>query len=165
MCDPEDVIESAEMQELKAVVANAYLSYIRDLGSRERALRLEIDRERESMLPGGVSYEGIMSGGEPKADAIPEAVAKVCEMIQDYCEELDAYIAAKREAHDCIRKVSRGEYQAILSGYYLAGKTWDQVSEEVGYSKSQVLRLKRVALVEVYDLMPHQWRLPSYPAL
>lgn len=45
----------------------------------------------------------------------------------------------------------------------MLGKTWEMVCVEMGYSYSGMMKLRRRAVDEVYDLMPEEWRRNPIP--
>ena len=153
-----------EFERMKADEARAWLRHVRDLGMRVRGLQASIDDARSRLLPAGVSYDGA-GGGGCYADAMPDGVAKVQELIADYAAELAALVDEQRRARECIASVSRAVCRETLEGYYIRGESFEMIAVTLGYSYESVRLFHRLGLAEVWGSMPAEWRTPIAPAL
>ena len=146
--------------------AEAWLLHVRGLGRRVRSLQAEIEAQREAM-------EGVRStwgDGMPKApgfdaDAIPDAVARLRDLLAAYAGELQGYVEEQHDAHVRLREIEVPELVQALTGYYLLGKSWELCCVEMGYSWNGMMALRRRALLRAYDHMPHWWRDRVHPAI
>lgn len=153
-----------EFEQLKADEARAYLRHVRDLGMRVRGLQASIDDARSRLLPAGVAYdEG--GGSGCYADAIPDGVAKVQELVADYATELAALVDEQSAARECIAKVSDMRRRETLEGFYLRGESFEMIAVKLDYSYESVRLFHRLGLAEVWAYMPAEWRSPMETAL
>lgn len=148
--------------EVKKICAKAYLEYIRELNTRIETLREGIERKRSLMLPSGIDYSGVPSSGSA-ADALGNGVVKLQDMIAEYATELAEYVEQGRIAKGVFEQLSNPRAGTALMKYCLQGKTWEQVCVEVGYSYRRMMQIKSEAMLEIYDLMPEEWRNQSIP--
>ena len=153
-----------EFERMKADEARAWLRHVRDLGMRVRGLQASIDDARSRLLPAGVSYDGA-GGGGCYADAMPDGVAKVQELVANYATELAALVDEQRRARECIAKVGNAMWRETLEGYYLRGECLELIAVNLGYSYESVKKYHRHGLAEVWAHMPAEWRTPMEPAL
>ena len=74
-----------------------------------------------------------------------------------YDEKLRVEIArlyqVKAEIIDAISKVGDDMLCAVLTGYYINGKQFSQIAEELGYSNRQITRLHQKALQILKDVL------------
>lgn len=154
-----------EFEQLKADEARAYLRHVRDLGMRVRGLQAGIEDARSRLLPAGVAYDKGGGGSGCYADALPDGVAKVQELVADYAAELAALVDEQRRARECIAKVGNAMWRETLEGYYLRGERMELIAVRLGYSYESVKKFHRHGLAEVWAHMPAEWRSPMEPAL
>lgn len=148
--------------EVKSICAKAYLDYVRSLTSRIDTLQESIEQQRSVLLPQGINYREAVSQTSD-IDALEKGIVQLQEMISDYCTELQEFVEQQRVAKCVLDRLSRHEYAIALTKYFLQGKTWEQVCVDMDYSYRGMMKLKRAALPEVYDLMPEQWRREPIP--
>ena len=154
-----------EFEQLKADEARAYLRHVRDLGMRVRGLQASIDDARSRLLPAGIAYDKGGGSSGCYADAIPDGVAKVQELVADYATELAALVDEQRAARECIAKVSDMRRRETLEGFYLRGESFEMIAVKLDYSYESVRLFHRLGLAEVWAYMPAEWRSPMEPAL
>lgn len=148
--------------EVKAICAKAYLDYVRSLSARISTLHESIENQRSLLLPKGINYKELVSQSS-SVDALETGIIKLQELIKDLCTEMREYVEQQEIARDVLGLLSRSEYTIALTKYYLQGKSWEQVCVDTSYSYRGMMKLKRAALAEVYDLMPEQWRRDPIP--
>lgn len=96
----------------------------------------------------------------------------------DIADKLDGLEVAKRNAEtlgatykaeldDAARRLAvlPADYQTILAMYYLEGRQWREVAEEMDYSLPRIYQLRREALLAAYEVIPTEWRDPRPGAL
>lgn len=154
-----------EFEQLKADEARAYLRHVRDLGMRVRGLQASIDDARSRLLPAGIAYDKGAGGSGCYADAIPDGVAKVQELVADYATELAALVDEQRAARECIAKVGNALWRETLESYYLRGECMELIAVKLDYSYESVRLFHRQGLAEVWAYMPAEWRSPMEPAI
>lgn len=155
---------TVEFDQLRRSCARAYLEHVRAERIKLDALRDELEFERESMGPKGIRLDK-SGGSSPYADAIPDAVARLEAMAAEYSERERGYIEASERAREAISSASSPKGASVLLRRYLLSKQWCEVAADVGCSKSTALRLHDEALLDVYEAMPFEWRIPRQPAV
>lgn len=147
--------------EVRRICATAYLDHVQSLKMRIDALQGEIEPLRE-MCGTTMDYRERVSGStNPKA--FEDAVIRLQDLIADYCTEMAGFVEEQSIAHDVMRKLSRPEYRRALTAHYLVGRTWERCCVDMDYSWQGMMKLRRRAVDEVYDLMPEQWRRQAIP--
>lgn len=147
-----------------------WLEHVRGLGNRIRTLQSEIEAQRD--IAAGVQavcYDGMPKSPNSSADAIPNAVAAIEELIAEYATELAGYVEEQREAHDALRMMEDGVCRDALTKYYVLGRSWksvcyDEKGNEV-YTYDGIMSIRRRGLLKAYDVMPTRWRDPAHPAI
>ena len=147
--------------EVRRICATAYLDHVRSLRMRIDALQEEIEPLREMVGTTMDNRERVSGSTNPKA--FEDAVIKLQDLIADYCTEMAEFADEQQAAHDVMRKLSRPEYRRALTAHYLVGKTWERCCVDMDYSWQGMMKLRRNAIDEVYDLMPEQWRRNAIP--
>ena len=150
-------------QDVKKHCAKAYLDYVRSLHQRIKSLQENIERQKAMMLPSGIAYSESVAQSS-SGDVLENGVIRLQELIQEYCTEMAEYVEQQKIAHDVFNGLSKPEYTIALTKYYALGKSWEQVCVDMGYSWGGMMKLKRAAELEVYNVMPEEWRRYSIPA-
>lgn len=145
--------------------ALAWLKHVRGLGARVKSLQREIDFQRE-MMDGvkAIGYGGKVSKGSVYADAIPDAVARLEDLIRLYCAELPVYVDAQKEAHDILRKLPDKGQASVLTKRFLIGEQTRDIAYSLGYTMGDVVALENAGLDSLYDVMPQSWRDREVPS-
>lgn len=154
-----------EYERYKYDQARAYLEHVRALSCRTQALRAEVEAQRE--LADGVRAMryGEGGGGGAETDRMAETVARLQDLVRGYCAELSAYVSEQQAAHERVGLMDRPEHAQAITGYYLLGRTWERVCVDMGYTWDGMMKLRRRAVAEFYDVMPPEWRDPRHPAV
>lgn len=154
-----------EYERYKYDQARAYLEHVRSLSCRTQALRAEVEAQRE--LADGVRAMryGEGGGGSAEADRTADTVARLQELVACYCAELAEYVSEQQAAHERVRLMERPEHAQAITGRYLLGRTWERVCVDMGYTWDGMMKLRRRAVTEFYDVMPTEWRDPRHPAI
>lgn len=155
-----------EYERYRRSQAARWLEHVRGLGNRIRTLRSEIEAQRD--IAAGVQavcYDGMPKSPNASADAIPNAVAALQELIAEYLTEQAGYVAEQREAHEALRLIDDPECVECLTLYYVIGRNWERVCVDMGYTWDGMMTLRRRALCAAYDHMPTRWRDPAHPAI
>lgn len=154
-----------ELQQYRRDQSKAYLQEIRKLCLHIRALEAEISEQRE-IAAGitGIDYSQESVATSMYRDAIPDAVAKLLEMISDTCTELAECAAMQDEARRCLAKMG-GMEADVLTLRYLVALSWSEVGKRLGYSTSRLKSIHNDALFCFYDYMPAFRREQILPAI
>lgn len=141
--------------------AREYLGHIRRQTLRCEALRDEIEHQRAMLGPRSQHLSERVSGSR-SADRFESGVIRLQELIEEYDTELAEYVEEQREAHRAIASLENGTYAAVLTEYYLQGKTWEEVARATSYSVKGAYVLRSNAAVALFDHLPIEWkRLPQ----
>lgn len=154
-----------EFDALKRSRARAYLESVRAERIKVDALRDELAFERESMEPKGIRLDKPGGCSSAYADAIPDGVSRLEAMAEKYSERERAYIEISERAREAISASRSAKGASVLMRRYLLGESWCEVAADVGCSNRTAIRLHDEALLDVYESMPHEWRIPRHPAV
>lgn len=147
--------------EVRRICATAYLEHVRSLKARIDMLEEEIAPLRD-MATATMDYRERVSGS-PNPKRFEDAMVRLEELIAEYCTEMAGFVDEQHEAHVALSRMSRPEYSRALTSHYLLGKTWEMTCVEMGYSWQGMMKLRRRAIDEAYDLMPEEWRRNAIP--
>ena len=155
-----------EYERYKIGQAEAWLRHVLRLGNRCRALRAEIEAQRE-LASGlrGLDYSAPAVSASTTADTLPNAVSRLLDGIKDYCIELAGYVDEQEAAHKALKGLEDSREAECLTLYYLCGRKWSDVAKAMSYSVDTVMELRRSGLLHAYDVMPLEWRDPMHPAV
>lgn len=153
------MVISDKTPDFRAYAAGQYALHIRSLRHGIDALQYDIDDMRDSLTGvRGVAYSDMPGNPNAYGDAIPDGVARLQDMVAEYCTRLSEWMDERMEAHRAFARLEKRHY-ALLTLYYADGLSWDQVAERMGYSVVYVRgELKNEALVALYSTMPETWR-------
>ena len=155
-----------EYEAYKAGQASRWLERIRRLGARAETLRMEIDAEREAAAGlRAMRFDGMPRARRADGDAMADAVARIEERVAGYASELSAYLDERAEAHEALASLEDEACRRALTMRYLLGKPWERVCVDMGYTWDGMMKLRRRALSEAYDVMPARHRDPKHPAI
>lgn len=149
-----------EYAEWKAEQAAVWLRYVRELKHTISRIEDEIEVQRSLALPSGIDYSKPVVMTSPSADAIPNAVARLDEMIGEYMTELAGYVDELDAARRCVAMLADSKHRNVVTYYYLLGYPWLIVGEKMGYAPDYCRRVRDAALPLVYDVMPREWKRP-----
>ena len=154
-----------EFDQLRRSRARAYLEHVRAERIKVDTLRDELSFERESMEPKGIRFDKLGGCSSAYADAIPDGVSRLEAMAERYSERERGYIEASARAREAISAARSAKGASVLMRRYLLDEPWCEVAADVGCSSRTAMRLHDEALLDVYEAMPHEWRIPRHPAV
>lgn len=137
--------------EAKEYLYQAYRLDQRIHAKMEQAASLRDLAERVASVTAGAPM-GRGSSGSAMADAADRIVGLQAEISGD----IDRLIRLKREIAEAIRRVAKPEHQTLLELRYLCFKTWEQIAQEMKYSRRSVYRMHDAAAREIQ--VPKGWR-------
>lgn len=161
-----DEAARSELERYRIGQAETWLKGCKRLVDMERSMRALADSQREIADGiGTVDYTRPKAKTPPRADAIPEAVARCMEVASDF-ETLALDISERRaEAARALARMESPVEAAALSRHYLLGDTWESLCAIFDYSWRGIMQLRRRALLHAYDVMPHSERDPHHRAI
>ena len=86
-------------------------------------------------------------------------------MAERYSLRERGYIEASSRAREAISAARSAKGASVLMRRYLLDEPWCEVAADVGCSSRTAMRLHDEALLDVYESMPHEWRIPRHPAV
>lgn len=141
--------------------ARQYAEHIKELSIRKAGREEEINHLRGEMgLSVGALGDRVCTS--PSADAIPNAVIKLQELIADYVIDLSEYVDEIQQFICCLDKIDPKQAQALRSRY-IKLLMWRQIADDMGYSMQHIYEIRNDALVALYDVMPEFWRSKLVP--
>lgn len=161
-----DATAQTELERYRIEQAERWLNGCKRLVEMEESMRALADSQREMADGiGTIDYSKPKGKTPPRADAIPEAVARCMEVASDF-EALACDISERRAvAARALASMESPIEAAVLSRHYLLGDTWESLCTSFGYSWRGIMQLRRRALLHAYEVMPHAERDPHHRAL
>lgn len=147
--------------EVRRICATAYLEHLSTLRAEIDALEEEIAPLRDMTMSAMDYREYVSSSPNPKA--FEDAMARLQELVDRCFTEQVGYTEELDVAHGVFLGLSRREYARALKSHYLFCRSWEQVCVDMGYTWSGMMKLRRKAVDEMYDLMPEEWRRNAIP--
>ena len=162
--------ETEEWDDFKRKCVRRYLRNVVYLKHKVARHESEIAELRELAYSlSGVDYSRDNVQTSPIPDALENKVIEVQQRIADGLADVDEYVDAlgelkrtldgmENQLHARIVRmhyVDEAEYEDIVKAFKAEGSPW---------SIASVKRFSAMGLDELYYLMPHEWRVPAYPA-
>ena len=136
---------------------------VRDLLKRVRKCRYMVDaciKDLEQARRDAYALKAVRIGDKIQTNHQSD-LAQVVEKIEHYEEKLqkniDELIGLKLEATAIIRNEPDFCAQAILYRRYLLAESWDTISKEMGYSRSQATKIMESAI----NFLETSWKLDN----
>lgn len=161
MCD----FNKSDWQRYRREQSGAYLRRIRDMRRHIAALNAEVDEHR-ALASGltGIDYSRDMVQVSPTDDAMPNAVAKLLDIIAERVELAREYTGMLDECGAALRDLN-GTYADILRYRYLCDYSWERIAASANYSEAYLYELHNQALSAFWEHMPETQRDPLPRAL
>ena len=107
----------------------------------ERQRLIEIALDISPRVPDGMppSNTGVVS------QKMQNAVNNLVDLERQINKLIDEYVDYKQEVVAILEKLPKEQY-GVLHRYYIRYMTWEQVAEDMGYSRQQVWRIKKKSL-------------------
>lgn len=152
--------DSTEWEQYRYAQARAWLEHVRDLGERVQSMRALVDAEYAAI--DGVraidpSREGHGGSGSTD-DAMLEAIERITKHVREYAALLSEYEDERYDARRHLASMPEHSERAALTYRYLLGWTWESICVELHYSYDGMMKLRRRAIVNAYDVLPNGWR-------
>jgi RNA polymerase sigma factor (sigma-70 family) len=80
------------------------------------------------------------------SDSVGKLAAKRADIIRDYEEIETSLMSKKMEIENLIDGLDDPRESVLLRLYYINGKTWQDVADEMGYSASMIFKLHKNAM-------------------
>lgn len=129
--------------------AKEYLNQVRNLETKMKILKEEIDTLREMVVSTGAvqQQERVMSSGAQ--DRMAETICKINEKEEEWNQLMREFALARAEVIISIQKLNNTDYEQILYKRYFQSKKWEEIAMEMNYSYQWVCKLHGRALLEI----------------
>lgn len=163
MCDL--TTSQAELDRYRREQASAYLKRVRDAKRHIAALNAEVEEHR-ALASGltGIDYTRDIVQTSPTDDTMPNAVAKLLDIIAERVELVRDYARMLDECGASLAALN-GTYADILRYRYLCDYSWERIAASANYSEAYLYELHNQALSAFWEHMPETQRDPLPRAL
>lgn len=136
-------------ESLEEMTAKEYLNQVRNLESKMKILKEEIDTLREMVVSTGASQQGerVLSSGTQ--DKMAETICKINEKECEWNDLMREFALARANVIINIQKLNNPEYEQILYKRYCQSKKWEEIALEMNYTYQWVCKLHGRALLEL----------------
>lgn len=122
---------------------------VRNLESKMKTLKEEIDTLREMVVSTGAIQQGerVLSSGTQ--DKMAETICKINEKECEWNDLMREFALARANVIINIQKLNNPEYGQILYKRYCQSKKWEEIALEMNYTYQWVCKLHGRALLEL----------------
>lgn len=158
--------ERDEWDGLRRERARAYLVDIRSLKIRADGMA-NVVAELEDAAEGvkAVDYSRPSVSSPAYGDAVPDAVAAIMAAKAKHVERLAQWAERVDEAEGLLSRMEHKDLASVLERHYLLGHTVERIAYELDYSVRAVDYKIAEGCIELYDLLPAEYRIPRHPAM
>lgn len=138
-----------ETESVEEMTAKEYLNQVRNLESKMKILKEEIDTLREMVVSTGAIQQGerVLSSGTQ--DKMAETICKINEKECEWNDLMREFALARANVIINIQKLNNPEYEQILYKRYCQSKKWEEIALEMNYTYQWVCKLHGRALLEL----------------
>lgn len=144
-------------EDVKQHCAEKYLDYVSRLKGRVSFRINEIEEQKSKLEVLGIDYESSIAQGSVTNDKVPDGVLKLIEYIDWLDADLQIYKDDMQIAIGIIESLPSDLVEPARS-HYIEGVPWATIERLTYYSHSAVMKKRKRILIEIYDLMPEEWR-------
>lgn len=142
--------------EVKAIVAAGYAEHVRDVVMSIRLVEDEIT-ELETHLGVSAISTGDRVATSPTDSTIPDGVARLIELVEKKQTRLIEYVETYNEMSDALEQIEETARKAFTY-HYLHLRTWEEVCVSMHYSYRGMMDVRKRGLIQLYDVMPVEYR-------
>lgn len=157
--------ELSEFDALRAQRAKSYLVAVRAAKARLSRQRDRRAEQLEQMGLKAIVYTGMPGSPNSYGDAIPDGVAKLDSVDDSISVAMADWEEMLSKAMKSLYAMPNPDYSELLERRYIDGEIWGAVANALGKSVSWCQYSKAPALIQLYDTMPSEYRIPRVPAL
>lgn len=138
---------------LEEMTAKEYLNQVRNLESKMKILKEEIDTLREMVVSTGAIQQGerVLSSGTK--DKMAETICKINEKECEWNDLMREFALARANVIINIQKLNNPEYEQILYKRYCQSKKWEEIALEMNYTYQWICKLHGRALLELDKIL------------
>lgn len=137
--------------ETKPITIKEYLRGIRKL-----YLEIEAKKRQRERLYSLVTGSGLPIKSESVQTSIPgdrlgDTLADIADLDNEIRQKIETLCEKQKKTARMFAGLSKPEYNAIMTDYYLNAYTWNKVADMNGYDVNNVYRIHGIALRELED--------------
>lgn len=141
----------------KLIKALSYAEHVERTIKRVHIKQHEIDNLREERtLIGSPDLSGRVDTS-PSADAIPNAVARMIDLMADYTTDLVTMVDEIGDFNGCLSQLEPAHHEC-LHLHYVALMPFKLVADHMGYNERYIYDIRDHGLIALYAVMPEYWR-------
>lgn len=126
-----------------------YLRSIRKLYLEIEAKKRQRERLYYTVTGSNIKIKAVDVQTSIGGDRLGDTMAEVADLDKTIREDITTLCDMQDKAMALFKTLSKPEYRAIMTDYYLNAYTWDQVAEYNGYSVDNVYKMHGAALLEL----------------
>lgn len=139
---------------------NDYMRYVASLRATMDAIEDDIAKQNARLNLMGISFDGTGCSGY-SADTLPEGIIKLLELRDKWSDEYAHCSDDLEFARELCKPLNVNRHIVWL--HKIECKTWVETGRLVGYSAQHTRRLSDQGIVEIYRMMPEEWRRDPIP--
>lgn len=90
-----------------------------------------------------------MPKGQGTGGDLSRGIEKLIEADEQLNADIDRYIEQRIKIAKAIEELKDVTHRTVMAMYYLNGKTWEKIAEDMGYSYVHICRLHGIALEKI----------------
>lgn len=126
-----------------------YLQSIRKLYLEIEAKKRQRERLYYTVTGSNIKIKAVDVQTSIGGDKLGDTMAEVADLDKTIREDITTLCDMQDKAMALFKTLSKSEYRAIMTDYYLNAYTWDQVAKYNGYSTQAVYKIHGIALQEL----------------
>lgn len=100
------------------------------------------------------TLSGMPPSGTPNVHRMEDIIVKIIDMENDINADIDKLVDLKNDIIKKIHSLEDVDQQTVLELRYLCYRSWNEISNELGYSVKQVRRIRDRAFENIYKSCP-----------
>ncbi len=128
------------------MTAKEYLSQAYWLDRRIDSKLEQISALRDTATKATAVMNDVVVSRTRNMQSLQDTIEKIVDMERELNEDIDTLVDLKRDMMRQIKSVRNPEYQTLLELRYLCFKSWDYISEAMGYCVNNVFKMHAKAL-------------------
>ena len=111
---------------------------------------------REMSTKATITLSDMPRSSSPNLYQMQDIISKIIDLEREINRDIDRFVDMKREYMWIINEIRNPVFQLVMEQRYLCCRTWEKISEELGYEMRSLHRLHGEALKVAERLIP-QW--------
>ena len=111
---------------------------------------------REMTTKATITLSDMPRSSSPNLYQMQDIIGKIIDLEHEINRDIDRFVDMKREYMWIINEIRNPVFQLVMEQRYLCCRTWEKISEELGYEMRSLHRLHGEALKVAERLIP-QW--------